>query len=303
MTRLECTVKEIGSTRLDKYLSDCAGIMTRSQLKERVVYLAVNGKAAKLSTTVKEGDSITVEYDTPSLPHYEPEYLPLDIIYEDNDVILVNKARGVVVHPAAGNHTGTLVQGLMYHISDLSGKFQGDRLRPGIVHRLDKDTSGIIIAAKHPEALEYLGVQFRKKQVRKTYLALVKGTLYPGEGIIEKGIIRDPGNRKKFTTAETGGKPALTRYKVLRRFESGSFVMLMPETGRTHQLRVHMLSRGAPILGDPVYSRHKDKTIENLMLHAYMLKIRLPGSDSVSVFHAPVPRDFKDALLYLAGKL
>ncbi len=288
--------------RLDKYLADYAELMTRSRLKELLSSLTVNGRPAKLSYPVKSGDRVVVEYDEPPPPAYSPEYIPLDILYEDKDVIIINKPRGMVVHPAAGNHQGTLVQGLMYHIRELSENFNGERVRPGIVHRLDKDTSGILIAAKNPETLEYLAAQFRKKQVQKTYLAIVKGRVLPPEGIIEKRIIRNPKNRKEFTWSETEGKIARTRYRVLRQYDGAAFVLLQPETGRTHQLRVHMLSQGNPILGDPVYSRKSYTAARNLMLHAYILEIRLPGTPGKSAFRAPIPEDFKRALIDVAKK-
>jgi len=302
MNRRDFTVDVDEKTRLDKYLADYVDLMTRSRLKELLSSLKVNGKPAKLSTQVSSGDRIVVEYDEPPVPTYSPEFIPLDILYEDNDVIIVNKPRDMVVHPAAGNHQGTLVQGLMYHIRELSENFDGERVRPGIVHRLDKDTSGILIAAKNPEALEFLAVQFRKKQVQKIYLAIVKGTVRPPEGIIEKGIIRNPTNRKKFTWSETEGKTARTIYRVLRQYDGAAFVLLQPETGRTHQLRVHMLSQGNPILGDPLYSRKSHSAAQNLMLHAYILEIRLPGTPRKAVFRAPVPDDFKRALLSVAKK-
>lgn len=303
MTSHSFTVDVPETLRLDRYLAEHEHLMTRSQLKERLTDITVNGKKAKLSAGVSSGDIIRLQLSDPPLPGYGPEFLPLDIIFENDDVIVVNKARGVVVHPAAGNHSGTLVQGLMYHIRGLTESFAGEPVRPGIVHRLDKDTTGVLIAAKHPEALEFLARQFRKKKVRKSYLALVKGQLIPSEGTIENRLVRNPGNRKKFTWSETEGKEAITRYKVLRQYRDSAFVMLKPETGRTHQLRVHMLSRGNPIIGDPLYARKSEPGIPDLMLHAYQLVIRLPGRQNTSVFQAAVPEDFKKAIMLKAEEV
>lgn len=296
MITLTCDLPENTKIRLDKYLADYAALMTRSRLKQAVTDLRVNGKAAKLSTPVGPGDRIEIAYEKPEPPGYEPEELPLDIIYEDDQVIVLNKARGMVVHPAAGNHSGTLAQGLMHHISRLADNFAHEPLRPGIVHRLDKDTTGVLIAAKTPEVHAFLAEQFRRKETKKTYLAVLRGRLTPREGRVETHLIRDPMNRKKFTWSSTGGKESRTHYKVLSYFQDTSFVVLRPETGRTHQLRVHMLSLGHPILGDPVYGRKKGPAAEHLMLHAYMLEIRIPGKETASAFRAALPADFKKTL-------
>ena len=209
----------------------------------------------------------------------------------------------MVVHPAAGNETGTLVQALLYHCESLGDAYQ-DEVRPGIVHRLDKDTSGVLIAAKHPQAQEFLARQFRKRSVSKKYYAVVKGALRAPAGQIEANIRRNPRHRKQFSTTETGGKAAVTRYRLVHRFGTAySFVALEPHTGRTHQLRVHLQSIGSPILGDSVYSRVDAQFPEApMMLHAYALSIIVPGSDTPRTFRAPLPEDFRAIMRGLSAR-
>ncbi|MBI9100900.1 MAG: RluA family pseudouridine synthase [Spirochaetales bacterium] len=289
--------------RVDSYVSDELGLLSRSQFKQRELTLKVNGKDVKLSRKVVDGDLLELEYSEPIIPDILPDEIPLDILFENDDVLVVNKPQGVVVHPAAGHYTGTLVQGLMYRYKGYEDEFQGETIRPGIVHRLDKDTSGVIITAKNPEAQEFLSEQFREKTAVKKYMAVCKGNLYPMEGRIKNHLIRDPGNRKRFTwNDEKKGKHSCTDYRVMKNFDDYYFVSLMPKTGRTHQLRVHMLSLGHPILGDPVYSRKDPKHPVSLMLHALTLSIRLPGEDSQRTFHAPLPDRFKELLHTLSGK-
>jgi 23S rRNA pseudouridine1911/1915/1917 synthase len=189
----------------------------------------------------------------------------------------------------------------MFRYSGLEKDFH-ETVRPGIVHRLDKDTSGVIIAAKNPSSHEFLSLQFRKKRVKKKYLAIVKGNPAPSAGIIEKSLSRDPHNRKRFKCTDTGGKTACTEYKTLCRLDKYSFLVLKPRTGRTHQLRVHMLSLRTPILGDPLYSRkNPDGPDSGLMLHAYRLKVLLPGEKQPRIFRAPLPKRFKDILKLRTG--
>jgi len=294
-------------TRLDVYLVERLKLLSRSQLKERVVEIRLNGKKVKASHRVTPGGELEVLLRPPEEPQFAPEALPLRILYEDSRVIVVDKPAGMVVHPGAGVHRGTLVQGLLYHIKTLKDTFPEEPIRPGIVHRLDKDTSGVLIAAKNPEALEFLSAQFRTKKVEKTYLAIVKGTPLKREGWVGGKLVRDPGNRKRFRLVEgegVRGKPMQTWYRVLRSYGGYAFVLLKPRTGRTHQLRVQMQSLGCPILGDPVYSRKgklKEELSPRLYLHAYCLKITLPGEEAPRIFYSILPPDFKDALRTLAG--
>jgi 23S rRNA pseudouridine1911/1915/1917 synthase len=287
-------------TRIDKYLAGLDGLCTRSQLKTALRRVAQNGKAVKVSKTVRPGDILEIEFAPPEPPRYAAQEIALDILYEDARVIALNKPRGMVVHPGNGVAGGTLVQGLLYHVRGLAQSFPGEPLRPGIVHRLDKDTSGVVVAAKDPEALEYLANQFRGRSVKKRYLAIVRGRLPEMRGIIAGHIRRDPRRRRRFVHARAGGKPAETRYRVLAERGGYSLVGLAPKTGRTHQLRVHMKALGCPILGDPLYGR-RDEHLPGvpLMLHARRLSLVLPGEETPRTFKAPLPEDFSHTLRFL----
>jgi 23S rRNA pseudouridine1911/1915/1917 synthase len=282
--------------RVDKYISDFWGVLTRSQIKHRNTQVRIDGILVKLSRKVSAGDLVEIEYSPPERMDLVPEDIPLDVIFENNDVLVINKAQGLVVHPAAGNFTGTLVQGLLYRYQEeeFEDSFGAKDVRPGIVHRLDKDTSGVLITAKNPDALEFLSGQFREKKARKRYVALVKGNPRSKEGRIDNYLVRDPRNRKKFTwrTGPGQGKHAVTDYRVVKDFDGYSLIFLYPLTGRTHQLRVHMLSLGHPILGDPVYGRNMGQGTISLMLHASRLTICLPGETSSRTFRAPLPERF-----------
>ena len=279
--------------RIDKYISDHLQILTRSQLKARDAKVFINGKEAKLSKTVKDGDSIDIEYDSAPETNIKPEKIDLDIIYEDENVAVINKPQGMVVHPAAGNPSGTLANAFLYYFGDTDFEKDEDDTRPGIVHRLDKDTSGVIITAKNSAAHEFLSQQFRDKKVEKKYLAVVKGRMRSRVGAIEANLLRDRNNRKKFSVVTGKGKEALTRFRVLKEFEDTTLLSLEPETGRTHQLRVHMQHYGCPIIGDPIYSRKIVKYGDlTMMLHAYILIIDIPGY-GIKKFHAPLPERFK----------
>ncbi len=284
---------ELPEIRIDKYLSDYLKILTRSQLKTRNTKIYINGKEAKFSRTVKNGDSVSIEYDSAPELDIKPENIDLDIIYEDENVAVINKPQGMVVHPAAGNPDGTLANAFLYHFADNDFDKEDDDQRPGIVHRLDKDTSGVIITAKNSAAHEFLSMQFRQKKVKKKYLAIVKGKMPTQEGVIETNLARDRNNRKKFAAVTGKGKSAVTCFKVLKEFEDSSLISLEPETGRTHQLRVHMQYYGCPIIGDPLYSRKIAKHGGiTMMLHAYILIIELPLY-GIKKFHAPLPERFK----------
>jgi 23S rRNA pseudouridine1911/1915/1917 synthase len=299
-------------TRIDKYLAGLDGLCTRSQLKTALKEILHNGKPVKPSKQVQPGDQIEIRLCEAEAPLYEAEKIDLDILYEDSRVIAVNKPRGMVVHPGSGVRSGTLVQGLLYHAREIADSFPEEKIRPGIVHRLDKDTSGVLVAAKDPQALEFLSNQFRSRAVKKIYLAIVKGRLPESQGSVKGFIRRDTRHRKRFIAAASGGKAAETRYRVLAECGAYSLVRLAPKTGRTHQLRVHMKSLGCPILGDPIYGRRDERFPQaGLMLHAWRLSLSLPGSglqaagfvkpgDPESLgaeqhkrtFRAPLPEDF-----------
>ena len=288
-------------TRIDKYLSDRLGLFTRSQLKQLSLEVRMDGKEVKLSKRIEPGAVLELSYRDPEPAAYEPEAMDIEALYEDSRVLVVNKAQGVVVHPGSGVSKGTLVQGLLARSLDLAKQFPDESVRPGIVHRLDKETSGVIITAKTAEALEFLSRQFRKRTTKKLYLAIVKGKLRPSSGTVSGCIKRDPANRKRFIHSSTDGKPAVTEYRTLKEYGAHSFVLLAPKTGRTHQLRVHLKSLGTPIVGDAVYGRKDPEFPEALlMLHSYVLAIVLPGEETARTFRAPLPVRMKELLCKLA---
>ncbi len=292
-TCLNITVEDTESCRIDRYISENLGLFPRSQIKNRNLRVFLNDKEMKLSKKVSSGDILEVFYSSPDQLEIKPEKIPLNIVFENKDVVVLNKPQGLVVHPAPGNYTGTMVQGLMYYLQNLQDAFPEEILRPGIVHRLDKDTSGIIIAAKHPEALEFLSRQFREKTTEKKYIAFVKGVFKKRSGRIETFIARDRNNRKKFAVYESSGKKAVTEYQVLNMHNGVSLVILTPYTGRTHQLRVHMNYAGHPIIGDPLYGRKSREFPDStLMLHALKLRITLPGETIPRMFQADIPPRF-----------
>lgn len=295
--------------RVDRFVAECWKILNRSQLKARDVRIAVNGKPAKPSRPVLPGDLVELRWTEEAPRGIEPESIPLDILFENDRVLVVDKPQGMVTHPGAGNWSGTLANAVLGYLGEgQAARFapaDGARpevQRPGIVHRLDKDTSGVIILAKDPEALEALALQFRDRRARKQYLAIVKGELPAPKGSIDTLIARDPRNRKLFAVSVRGGKRALTLYSVLARKQGYCLVSLRPRTGRTHQLRVHMRHLGHPILGDPLYAKTDPRFPRaSLMLHAYRLKITLPGETEPRVFRAPLPGRFVSFMAGLGG--
>ena len=282
------------SIRVDKFLSEYKSILSRSQLKAKETRILINGKEVKLSRRVKPGERGTLEYLEEETDLLQGEKVEFSVIFENSDLWVINKPQGLVVHPACGNKHGTLVQGLIHYCGDLKKEFERENIRPGIVHRLDKDTSGVLIAAKKVTTQEFLAKQFRNRETEKWYLALIKGRPLKEKGVIKNNIKRDEKNRKRFTVSPEGGKPAETEYRVLKSWDSFSLVILKPKTGRTHQLRVHMKDLGHPIINDPFYGKIIDSS--GLMLHAYKLSINLPGSESYRTFWAPLPIRFKEFL-------
>ena len=293
------------SERLDKYIASLPNGMNRSKLKSGVTEILVNGKKSKLSQKVNANDVIDIEWEDNIPDNIEPEDIPLEIIYEDENVTVVNKHQGMVTHPACGNWNGTLVNALLYHwgrdsikqIKEGSDQQILELRRPGIVHRLDKETSGIIITAKNLETEEFLGEQFRKKTLRKEYILIVKGRPPEVAEDIRTYIIRDPKDRKRFKAVDdtTQGKYARTLYHCIASYGNYTLVRVRLKTGRTHQIRVHMKYLGCPIVGDPVYNKtdsiFPDAT---LMLHSKLLEIMLPGEDKPRTFIAKTPKRFID---------
>jgi 23S rRNA pseudouridine1911/1915/1917 synthase len=277
--------------RLDAFLAEHLGLFSRSQAKGRVIFLAVNGAPARLGKKLKLGDKVSLSWAEPPDPGLEPQDIPLSIVFENEDVIVLDKPQGMVVHPGSGNPRGTLVNALLFHCAKLTREFGEGDPRPGIVHRLDKDTSGLLIVAKNASSHDFLARQFQARSTRKTYLAIVKGSPQPRAGSIETRIARDPRNRRKFTNVGSGGRLAVTSWRTLRLFDGYSLVALAPKTGRTHQLRVHMRHLRIPILGDPLYSRRDPRFPDaTLMLHARRLAILLPGEKVPRVFLSPLPQ-------------
>ena len=289
--------------RLDRYAAEILCILSRSQIKARNLKAKINGKEVKISHIVRNGDLIELAWDEPEPENIIPEDIPLNIIYEDDRCIVVNKEQGMVVHPGAGNRKGTLVNALYFRSMERKGGLGCNGIRPGIIHRLDKDTSGTMIAAHDDEALAFLSQQFESRKVKKEYIAIIKGIPKEKKIKIETFIARNPANRKRFSVAENG-KQAVTFLTVLKTWESHSLVLLRPKTGRTHQLRVHMQFLGHPITGDPLYSGF-DALFPNatLMLHSRRLAITLPGDEKERVFTSPLPQRFKEMIKFLSTNL
>jgi 23S rRNA pseudouridine1911/1915/1917 synthase len=284
--------KEISAPiRLDRYVSDTLRLLSRSQVKARELKAKINGKDVKLSRAVKRGDNLELCWNDAAPENITPQDIPLDIVYEDERCVVVNKAQGMVVHPGAGNRHGTLANALMFRKFNRGGG-QTTGLRPGIVHRLDKETSGIIIAAYDDEAHAFLSDQFKNRKVRKKYIAIICGTPKEKKGRIETFIGRDIKDRKRFAVC-SGRKTAVTFYKVIKSWQNYSLVLLCPRTGRTHQLRVHMKYLGFPVLGDPLYG-YVDKNFQDatLMLHSKSLTITLPGETVERTFSSSLPERF-----------
>ena len=281
--------------RIDSFLSGKTEF-TRTRIQQLIKdkNITVNGKATKSSYKIEENDEIAIEVPEAETTEIKPENIKIDIVYEDSDIAVINKQAGLVVHPAHGHYSGTLVNAILYHIKDLSG-INGE-IRPGIVHRLDKDTSGLIVIAKNDKVHTALTEMFQEKKIKKTYLAILKGKLNKSEGKIVTQIGRDKNNRKKMTVIDdiTKGKNAITNYKVVSQNNLFTLVKVNIETGRTHQIRVHMRHLGYPILGDSVYGRKDNE--KRQMLHAYKLEFLHPVTGHQMEFTGEIPEDFQKAL-------
>jgi len=224
----------------------------------------------------------------------EPENIPIDVVYEDSDIIVINKARGMVVHPADGNYTGTLVNALLYHCKDLSD-INGVR-RPGIVHRIDKDTTGLLVVAKNNKAHTFLADEIKYHKVSRIYTALTEGLFEENSGMVNAPVGRHPVDRKKMAVNTKNGKEAITHFTVIERFENTTLVKCRLETGRTHQIRVHMAYIGHPVAGDPVYGRKNNRGLSGQALHAGELTLTHPSTGESMTFTAPLPEDFQNLL-------
>lgn len=288
-----------GGVRIDKYLADTAGQLSRSYIQKLLKegHVLVNGKTVKASYVVEDEDVLSMDIPEAVEPEIEPEAMELDILYEDDDVILINKPKGMVVHPAAGHYSHTLVNGLMYHcLGNLSGI--NGVLRPGIVHRIDMDTTGVLIVCKNDMAHNSIAAQLKEHSITRRYQAIVHGVIKEDEGSIDAPIGRHPVERKKMSINYNNGKPAVTHYKVLTRFKDFTHVECRLETGRTHQIRVHMASIRHPLLGDCVYgpARCPVPGLTGQTLHAGVLGFIHPRTGAYMEFSAPLPDYFSKLL-------
>ena len=286
---------EAGNVRLDVYLAEKMS-KTRSAVLKVIEEgrVLLNGKVpAKAGVKIGVGDVITVDIPEPRPISAAPQDIPIDVLYEDNDIVVVNKPQGMVTHPASGSPDGTLVNALLYRVKDLSG-INGE-IRPGIVHRLDKDTSGVLVVAKNDAAHLALSKQISTKKALRYYYALVVGNIALDEGKIDKSIARSKKDRKQMAVSEEG-RNALTLYKVIERFKGYTLVECELRTGRTHQIRVHMKSIGHPVVGDPVYGKASPLAPNGQLLHAHKLVLYHPVSGEKMTFTAPVNETFAAAL-------
>ncbi len=284
--------------RLDKFVAARVADLSRSAVQRLIEdgLVTVDGAATDAARKVRPGDEIVVRIPPARPATIEAEQIPLAIVYEDADVIVIDKPAGLVAHPAAGHARGTLVNAVLAHAPEMQGV--GGEARPGIVHRLDKDTSGLIVVAKRDAAHRELQSQFKARSVKKMYIALVEGRLEPAEGVVDAPIARDRVHRKRMAVA-LDGRPARTRYKVIRDWRLNKYTLLevYPETGRTHQIRVHFAWLGHPLVGDSVYGNKKSSLpIGRHFLHAASLTLRLPSSGEERTFTSPLPEELAHVL-------
>ncbi|MBN1160755.1 MAG: RluA family pseudouridine synthase [Dehalococcoidales bacterium] len=294
MTREYSFKADVDGVRLDKFVGERCPELSRTNARELIEegLITVNDKAAKPSLKLKPGDKISVVIPPAPRPDLEAENIPLKIIYEDDDVLLVDKPAGLAVHPAPGHPSHTLVNAVLNYLPSLAG--DDDSLRPGIVHRLDKDTSGLILIAKNRVAQANLSAQFKNRAVKKTYLALVKGKLTPQQGIIEAAIGRDRRYRQRMAVVSKG-REARTEYRVIKYYGNHTLLEIKPETGRTHQIRVHLAAIGFPVAGDAAYGL-KSPRFPRQFLHAGKIAFRLPSTGEFVEFESPLPQDLQKVL-------
>lgn len=315
--RTLCFDRERTPERLDRFLAEQLPELSRSQLKKLIDEgrVLLDGAPAKPGGKLKGGETLTVDIPAPSPAEAVSEDIPLVVLYEDRHLIVIDKPPGMVVHPAPGHYQGTLVNALLHHCHDLSGI--GGELRPGIVHRLDKDTSGVMVATKNDGAHQHLAAQFKAHSISRRYLALVHGLPTGDHGTIDRPIGRHPVHRKKMSTSSRSGRRAVTHWRVLRRFEADrlALVELTLETGRTHQIRVHLSEQGHPLLGDPAYGgsgRSKNladpqlakltRELGRQALHARLLGFDHPETGAYLEFSSPLPPDLRRVVDYLTEK-
>jgi 23S rRNA pseudouridine1911/1915/1917 synthase len=289
------TVETAGS-RLDKFVSENCPGLSRSQAQKLIDdgSVIVDGLTVKASHKTETGEKIEVTIPPPSTAGLLPEAIPVKIIYEDDDLLVIDKPAGLTVHPAPGHPSHTLVNAVLSHLNEIED--EGEVTRPGIVHRLDKDTSGVMLVAKNNVALANLADQFKARTVKKTYITLVTGILRPDKGVIDAPIGRDSGDRKKMAvTGESRGRSARTNYRVIRYIGKNSLLEISPETGRTHQIRVHLAAIGYPVFGDITYGK-KSAFLNRQFLHAHKIGFNLPATGKWVEFESPLPEDLQKAL-------
>ncbi len=290
---------EDADSRIDRYLAQQLPDQSRSFLQKliRQEMITVNGRPVKANYRVQAEDQVQVTVPDPQIPDILPENIPLDILYEDTDVLVINKPKGMVVHPAAGHYSNTVVNAVMYHCRDNLSGINGV-MRPGIVHRIDMDTTGAIVICKNDAAHQSLALQLKEHSITRSYRAIVWNNLKEDEGTIDRPIGRHPTDRKKMAINEKNGKRAITHYRVLERFGRFTYIECRLETGRTHQIRVHMASIGHPLLGDSVYgpSAKQSLRLQGQCLHAMTLGFLHPSTGKYMEFEAPLPEYFTQLL-------
>lgn len=285
---------DLQGERLDKFLAQREGELSRAQIAGLVSrgFVTVNGAVAKSSYRVRGGDSVEMELPPPAPDPLSAQDIPLAVVYEDDDLLVVDKSAGMVVHPAPGHSANTLVNALLGLLPDI--RDVGEEARPGIVHRLDKDTSGLMVVAKSRFAYQHVSQQLKDRTVHKTYAALLRGVLEPAHGVIRASLGRDRRNRQRMALV-SDGRDAETEYRVVERLSGCTLVDAFPKTGRTHQIRVHFSSLGHPVLGDLVYGG-KDPRLSRQFLHARSLGFHLPTTGEYREFHSPLPLDLETVL-------
>ncbi len=293
----EIEQEDVGK-RLDVFLSEKTGDFSRSYIDKLISEgrAIVNGKRVKSGYKIRAKDQVQMNIPNPKPLEVKAENIDLDILYEDNDIVVINKPRGMVVHPAAGNHSGTLVNALLNHCKDSLSDINGI-IRPGIVHRIDKDTSGVLVAAKNNKSHKRLSEKLKEHDIQRIYIALAEGNIQENSGKVDAPIGRNPVERKKMAVNIKNGRGAVTYFKVLERFKSATLLELQLETGRTHQIRVHLSFIGHPLVGDPLYGKRKQRfNFKGQALHAKLLGFVHPGTEQYVEFEAALPKELEELI-------